>query len=60
MAPSKGPSLDSAPKVHNSGILHREFDKKIIPARDPKQWGGAKGDENSGGDDEDDDTYEST
>ena len=30
--------------------------KKIIPARDPKQWGGAKGDETSGGDDDDDDT----
>ena len=29
---------------------------KIIPARDPKQWGGAKGDETSGGDDDDDDT----
>ena len=28
----------------------------IIPARDPKQWGGAKGDETSGGDDDDDDT----
>ena len=35
---------------------------QIIPARDPKQWGGAKGDENSGGDDDDDDddTYDST
>ena len=30
--------------------------KKIIPARDPKQWEGAKGDETSGGDDDDDDT----
>ena len=30
--------------------------QKIIPARDPKQWGGAKGDETSGGDDDDDDT----
>ena len=30
--------------------------KKNIPARDPKQWEGAKGDETSGGDDDDDDT----
>ena len=29
---------------------------KIIPARDPNQWGGAKGDETSGCDDDDDDT----
>ena len=45
------------------GYLHAvtETNKKsIIPARDPKPWGGAKGDEKSGGDDEDDDTYEST
>ena len=28
----------------------------IIPARDPKQWGEAKGDETTGGDDDDDDT----
>ena len=30
--------------------------KKIIPARDPEQWGGGKGGETSGGDDDDDDT----
>ena len=30
--------------------------KYIIPARDPKQCGGAKGDATSGGDDEEDDT----
>ena len=38
---------------------HPEDCKKSIPARDPKQWEGAKEDENSGGDDDDDDTYES-
>ena len=31
------------------------YHQKIIPARDPKQWGG-KGGETSGGDDDDDDT----
>ena len=35
---------------------HPRCKKKIIPARDPKQWGGAKGDETRGGDDDDDDT----
>ena len=29
---------------------------KIIPARDPKQWGMGKVNETSGGDDDDDDT----
>ena len=42
------------------------FDKKNIPARDPKQCGGAKGQETSGGggddgdDDDDDDDHEDT
>ena len=30
--------------------------QEIIPARDPKQCGGAKGDETSDGEDDDDDT----
>ena len=34
--------------------------KKDYPGKRPQTVGGAKGDENSGGDDEDDDTYEST
>ena len=32
------------------------MEKPILPARDPKQWGGATGDETSGGDDDADDT----
>ena len=37
-------------------MMHFKSDPKIIPARDPKQWGGGKGGETSGGDDDDDDT----
>ena len=33
----------------------RNLTRTNIPARDPKQWGGEKGDETSGGDDDDDD-----
>ena len=39
---------------HEPDVLFQIYGK-IIPARDPKQWRGAKVDETSGGDDDDDD-----
>ena len=52
-------STFSSCDVEKCTLLWREayFEvKSIIPSRDPKQCGEAKGDETSGGDDNDDDT----